>query len=945
MQTPVWLAVDLGTTHTVAVVGRGDQRPRPLLFDDSPLLPSGVFLSADGTMHTGKDAWRLARTEPDRFEPYPKRRIDDGTVLLGDRELSISQLFATILRRVASEAVGSGMSPRGVVLTHPADWGPVRRQVLEQAATEAGFDDVRLLPEPIAAAAYCTRELERDIPDKGSVAIFDFGGGTFDVAVVQRDPDSSTGWRTLAVGGLDDLGGLDVDNTLVGHLGQLVSDRDSALWQRIHQPDSPVDRRDRQAFWTEVRAVKEMLSRASTAPVALPGDGMVNLHLTRDELTRLADPLIARAVDETRRTLQRAEVEPSKLSVLLLVGGSSRMPQVATSLHAKFGIAPLVPDQPELPVAYGALAHAMTEAPQPPSTSSPRWAGVEGVSPPGGQPSPPVSSPPGDGWSSPPVSTPPVSTPPTGWSPPTSGPPTSGGPTGNWGTTPPTVTQGFPVGSSGVNIPTGTPQQGRRVFALPMIMALVTVLIVVLAIGGTMLVRGFDGAGDDLAGDKDDQQTAVVGPETESTGTADLGPLFDYTITGSGAASITATEDTVVVGEVSGGQTTFTAFSADGEELWSKSHELEPTGLSMTVVGDLILVDAESSATDEGETMRAVVSLEDGKLLWKKKWSDFIDIAVYGTDLIVEQQHGIYDNAVIKLDLTTGKQKWSHAGPDGLWLLETRVAAATYWDEGEPGDGEMLPFASAMYDNLVAGDKIVDLNPDTGDGRVRDAGNGKSIVSGSVPLEGEEWTVFEDLIIGKLSDDASPGRATLAAYSLSNLDKVWDIPLDAGHDIGTVKPCGPTLVCAEIDTSGNNETHHTVAVDITSGEEAWSFGVDWSTDESWYATNTGIIFGNHVFDTVEAAVLIDFNGTGLLGGETFVFVNAVRDGMAVFNSAVNDGINQVQQISIVDTANGETIGTQSIGGSHRPHLTVMAGDLVAVHTSDNTVEVFSIPQG
>jgi molecular chaperone DnaK (HSP70) len=78
LQTPVWLAVDLGTTHTVAVVGREGQEPRSLLFDGSPLLPSGVYLDAAGELHTGRDAQRLAAAEPARFEPHPKRRIDEA---------------------------------------------------------------------------------------------------------------------------------------------------------------------------------------------------------------------------------------------------------------------------------------------------------------------------------------------------------------------------------------------------------------------------------------------------------------------------------------------------------------------------------------------------------------------------------------------------------------------------------------------------------------------------------------------------------------------------------------------------------------------------------------------------------------------------------------------------------------------------------------------------
>lgn len=371
MQTPVWLAVDLGTTHTVAVVGRGGQEPRTLLFDGSPLLASGVFLDADGSLHTGRDAQRLAAAEPERFEPHPKRRIGEGAVLLGDREVPVEELLATGLRRVADEAAATGQRAARVVITHPADWGPMRRAALERAAAIAGMDDVRLVPEPIAAATYCASVLGQEIPRGGTVAIFDFGGGTFDVAVVRREDDEQARLRTLAFGGLDDLGGLDVDMALAAHLGRIVNERDPELWQRLSQPETTADLRDRLAFWAEVRAAKEMLSRTSTAPVALPGHNPMGLHLTRDELTSLADPLVARAVDETRRTIERAGIAPSNLTALLLVGGSSRMPLVATRLHARLGVAPSVPEQPELPVAFGAFQHAVAEPDAPPAPSPP----------------------------------------------------------------------------------------------------------------------------------------------------------------------------------------------------------------------------------------------------------------------------------------------------------------------------------------------------------------------------------------------------------------------------------------------------------------------------------------------------------------------------------------------------------------------------------------------
>jgi hypothetical protein len=349
---PYRLAIDLGTCNTVAVVDRGNGVPRALLFDGSPLLPSATFVDRGGATYVGRDAERLMITDPARFEPYPKSRIDEHAVLLGDREVAVPDLLAAVLRRVAAEAAQAGTPAGGhTVLTCPADWGPRRRAVLAGAAEVAGLGRVTLIDEPVAAATYCLEVLGHRVADGRCVAVFDFGGGTLDVTVVQRDP---AGLRVLATGGLDDLGGTDVDAALVGHLGQLAAITAAPLWQRIAQPHTTGELRDRRAFWSEVRAAKEMLSRAPAAPVHLPGSEQAS-HLTREELERVAGPLVDRAVDETRRVLQRSGVGPDRLDAILLVGGSSRLPLVASRLHARLGVAPVVPEQPELPVAHGAL--------------------------------------------------------------------------------------------------------------------------------------------------------------------------------------------------------------------------------------------------------------------------------------------------------------------------------------------------------------------------------------------------------------------------------------------------------------------------------------------------------------------------------------------------------------------------------------------------------------
>ena len=98
------VAIDLGTCHTVAVVRRGAEPPRAVLFDGTPLLPSGVYAGPDGSIMVGRDAERMAGLEPSRFEPYPKRRVDEHTVLLGSSEIRVVDLLAAVLERVVVEA-------------------------------------------------------------------------------------------------------------------------------------------------------------------------------------------------------------------------------------------------------------------------------------------------------------------------------------------------------------------------------------------------------------------------------------------------------------------------------------------------------------------------------------------------------------------------------------------------------------------------------------------------------------------------------------------------------------------------------------------------------------------------------------------------------------------------------------------------------------------------
>ncbi|MGI5239667.1 Hsp70 family protein [Dactylosporangium sp. CA-139066] len=334
----VRLGVDFGTSTTIAMLQRPDARVQPLLFDGSPLLSSAVLLGPDGQLHTGRDAAHLSRSAPERLEPNPKRRIDEGVVLLGAGEVGVRELIASVLSRVAREAERVAGPVRDAVLTHPAGWGQGRRAMLVDAARQAGFVTVELVGEPTAAATYFAYTRGGALPIGSCVLVYDLGAGTCDVTLLRRTP---TGFEPVASDGLNDVGGLDVDAAVIAFLQATYGE----LWT------SPATRRQ---LWDDVRSAKEMLSRASGTVVMVPALGK-EVPLGREQLEGLARPVLRPTIAMTRALVNESGVGTAAIAGLFLVGGSSRIPLVATLLHEALGIAPVVAEQPELVVAEGSL--------------------------------------------------------------------------------------------------------------------------------------------------------------------------------------------------------------------------------------------------------------------------------------------------------------------------------------------------------------------------------------------------------------------------------------------------------------------------------------------------------------------------------------------------------------------------------------------------------------
>ncbi|WAL66121.1 Hsp70 family protein [Amycolatopsis cynarae] len=355
------LGIDFGTSSTVAVLSAFGRGPRAIEVDGSVTMSSAVFANEDGMLVVGQDAERRARLDPARFEPNPKRRIDEGTLLLGDAVIEVTDALAAVLRRIGEEAERqlSGR-PDQVRISHPARWGSTRQGVLRQAAIKAGFGPSPILiPEPVAAAAHYASISSQALAPGNALAVYDLGAGTFDCAVVEV---TQRGFTVLADNGLPDLGSLDIDQALLVHIGRQISHADPRQWQRLLRPETLADRRMRRGLLQDVRDAKETLSRHPHTEIPMP-EPFDDVLVTRLELEALVRPNLLRSAELLAATIRDAGLAPQRLTGIYLVGGPSRMPLLASLLSDQLGVLPTTQDQPETAVAFG-LHHVPVELPR-----------------------------------------------------------------------------------------------------------------------------------------------------------------------------------------------------------------------------------------------------------------------------------------------------------------------------------------------------------------------------------------------------------------------------------------------------------------------------------------------------------------------------------------------------------------------------------------------------
>ncbi|MFI6432878.1 Hsp70 family protein [Rhodococcus oryzae] len=358
MSSREWvLGIDFGTSNTAAAhTGPVSGSVEALqLSHNRTTMSSAVFVESPDRIEVGDVATDRAESNPAAFMPSPKRVVAQGMVNVNGYDLPASVPVAAVLESVMDRATGAhgGMAPSELVLTHPEAWSPREIQVLLDAAAKLGLDasKIKTVSEPRAAAHYYSRV--KNLAPGARIAVFDFGGGTLDIAVLEANEHGT--FDVVAARGDNGLGGKNFDAFIRRWVDQQLEGRDPELLNYL-RTQAPMD--VRYALDDSIRRAKELLSEAPSATITVAADGRAEkFQITREEFEELIAPALDKAVNLTRATLTDAHVtDPSQLEALYLTGGSSRIPVVHERLKELGPIATL--DDPKTVVAQGALAAA-----------------------------------------------------------------------------------------------------------------------------------------------------------------------------------------------------------------------------------------------------------------------------------------------------------------------------------------------------------------------------------------------------------------------------------------------------------------------------------------------------------------------------------------------------------------------------------------------------------
>ena len=364
-ETVTAVGIDLGTTNSVVAVAQDGTVEAIRDLSGQSLLPSVVAYDQSGVRAVGVEAVAVLAEDPDAVVSSVKRlmgrapedaktlagalpfTVDDGgeggmvRLAVKGRSLSPVEVSAEILRAMRARAEqGLGHDVGRAVITVPAYFDDAARAATKDAARLAGLEVLRLVNEPTAAAlAYGL-----DKGAEGIFAVYDLGGGTFDISILRLEKGI---FQVLATGGDAALGGDDFDHAI------------AEQWLGGREAEAPLASGEAKSLLIAARAVKEALTEAETASHEITLAAGTTCHdLDRATFESLIGEYVARSLDICRRVLADADLTPADIAGVVLVGGATRVPLVRRRVAALFGRQPLADIDPDEVVAHGAALQA-----------------------------------------------------------------------------------------------------------------------------------------------------------------------------------------------------------------------------------------------------------------------------------------------------------------------------------------------------------------------------------------------------------------------------------------------------------------------------------------------------------------------------------------------------------------------------------------------------------
>ncbi len=354
-ETPLAVGIDLGTTYSAVSYIDDTGRPVTLVNAEGDLVTPSVVLFEGHQPIVGKEALKALATEAEHVAQCAKRELGDRTFhkALEGALYPPEALQALVLNKLRQDATRQIGQFNKVVITVPAYFDEVRRKATQDAGYMAGFEVLDIINEPTAAAiahgflkGFLNRRGEINEPRK--ILVYDLGGGTFDVTVMEIRGHE---FLALATDGDVQLGGQDWDTRLVNYV--------AGEFKRTFDLDPLEEPNSAGRLWRECEDAKRTLSARSKVSISCDYKSQaVRVEVTREKFEELTQDLLTRTEFTTKQTLQAAGLSWNNIDQVLLVGGSTRMPMVADMVRRLTGKEPDASVSVDEAVAHGAALHA-----------------------------------------------------------------------------------------------------------------------------------------------------------------------------------------------------------------------------------------------------------------------------------------------------------------------------------------------------------------------------------------------------------------------------------------------------------------------------------------------------------------------------------------------------------------------------------------------------------